>query len=118
MDTNLLALLIMCVVAALIPGLFIVLTSVLGPKKPSAEKSMPFECGVSSTGSRFKRFPVKFYVVAMMFLVFDLESVALYLWAVMFRELRFMGFFTMFLFVGILIVGLVYAWGEGGLEWE
>ncbi len=118
MDTNLLALLIMAFVAALIPGLFIVLTSVLGPKKPSAEKSMPFECGVTSTGSRFRRFPVKFYVVAMIFLVFDLESVALYLWAVMFRELRFMGLLTMFLFVGILVVGLVHAWSEGGLEWE
>lgn len=105
-------------VSAVIPALFIVLASILGPKKLSPEKLKPFECGVSSSGTRFKRFPVKFYVVAMMFLVFDLESVALYLWAALFRYLGFFGFFEMILFVGTLVVGLIYAWSEGGLEWD
>ncbi len=118
MSTNTVALLIMVIVSAAIPALFIVLASVLGPKKSTPEKLMPFECGVSSSGTQFKRFPVKFYVVAMMFLIFDLEAVSLYLWAVLFRYLGFFGFIEMVLFAGTLGVGLIYAWNEGGLEWE
>lgn len=118
MSTNIIGFLVTVFVAALVPALFILLATFLGPKKSTPEKLMPFECGVISSGTQFKRFPVKFYVVAMMFLIFDLESAALYLWTILFRDLNFFGFLEMLLFVAILVVGLIYAWNEGGLEWE
>jgi NADH-quinone oxidoreductase subunit A len=96
----------------------IVLTTVLGPKKKFPEKMEPFECGVSPINEPKSRFSVRFYVVAMLFIIFDIEAVFLFPWAVIFKELGMFGFIEMMVFIAVLTVGLVYIWKKGALEWE
>lgn len=105
--------------AVLIPVAMMGLSAVLGPRKKSAVKMEPYECGVvpASTRSRGK-LSIKFFVVALLFLVFDIEIVFLYPWAVSFRSLGSAGFAEMALFIVVLLAGLVYAWKKGALEWE
>jgi NADH-quinone oxidoreductase subunit A len=98
--------------------LFMVLTSVLGPKLRFAEKLEPFECGEHQLVSPYQRFNVKFYMVAVSFIVFDVEVVFLYPWAVVFRELGWYGFAAMAPFLVLLAVALAYEWMKGGLDWE
>jgi len=98
--------------------LMLVISSVLGPKKPSAVKAAPFECGSNPIGSARARFAVKFYVVGLLFIVFDLESVFFYPWAVQFRALGWFGFVEMLLFAATLLLGLAYVWRKGALDWE
>jgi NADH-quinone oxidoreductase subunit A len=95
-----------------------VLPSFVGPKRPSAIKSENFECGSVAEGSAHQRFAVKFYVVALLFIVFDVEAVFLYPWAVNFQSLGWFGFAEMALFAATLVVGLVYVWKKGALNWE
>ena len=94
------------------------LASFLGPKRFNPVKSQAFECGSESVGNARQRFAVKFYVVALLFIVFDVEAVFLYPWAVRFQELRWLGFAEMGIFAATLAVGLVYVWKKGALEWE
>jgi NADH-quinone oxidoreductase subunit A len=94
------------------------LTTRLGPKRPSAIKSTPFEAGSESSGPARQRFAVKFYVIALLFIVFDVEAVFLYPWAVNFQALGWFGYFEMLVFAATLIVGLIYVWKKGALEWE
>jgi len=94
------------------------LSWLLGTKRPSAIKSELFECGSESSGTARQRFGVKFYVVALLFIVFDVEAVFLYPWAVQFQELGWYGFATMGVFVFTLAMGLIYVWKKGALEWE
>ena len=94
------------------------LASVLGPKRYSAVKSDSFECGSESLGNARGRFAVKFYVVALLFIVFDVESVFLYPWAVNFKALGWFGYGEMLVFALTLLVGLVYVWKKGALDWE
>ncbi|MFW6414770.1 MAG: NADH-quinone oxidoreductase subunit A [Thermodesulfobacteriota bacterium] len=96
----------------------VVLSALLGPKRESAEKQAPYECGLPSEGIHYLQTPVKYYIVALLFLIFDLECVFLYPWAVHFNELGVFGFLAMFLFVVILLVSYVYDWKKGALEWE
>ena len=110
--------LFLIVVALGIGALFTGLSIFLGPKKPSAVKSMPFESGMPTQGSQFRRYSVRFYMVALTFLIFDVEIVFFYPWAVKFRELGFYGFWVMMIFFAILLIGLVYDWRKGALEWE
>lgn len=93
------------------------LASVLGPRSPNPRKERPFECGNPPFGPVVKRVSVKFYVVALLFIAFDIETVFLYPWAVIFSELGWIGFWTMVTFVGILGFGLVYVWKKGALDW-
>lgn len=98
---------------------FFVLASVLGPKNPGkAEHNTPFECGSESSGGRHVRLSVKFYLTAILFVVFDIEAVFLYPWAVRFRSLGWVGLVEMLGFLGVLVLGLVYCWKKGALEWE
>ena len=90
----------------------------LGPKNPTAEKMMPFECGAESAGAKHTRLSVKFYLTAILFVVFDIEAIFVYPWAVTFRELGWVGFMTMLSFLSVLVVGLIYCWKKGALEWE
>jgi len=90
----------------------------LGPKRPSAIKATAFECGSESSGTARDRFGVKFYVVALLFIVFDVEAVFIYPWAVLFKELAWQGLIMMSVFVFTLVLGLVYVWKKGALEWE
>ncbi len=106
------------VAATAIATLFFTLATVLGPSKPSAEKSLPFECGSDSDGAQHVRLSVKFYLTAILFVVFDIESVFVYPWAIQFRSLGWMGLASMMGFLLVILVGLVYAWKKGALEWE
>jgi NADH-quinone oxidoreductase subunit A len=94
------------------------LTTRLGPKSINAIKSAAFECGSPVIGSARQRFAVKFYVVALLFIVFDVEAVFLYPWAVNFRALGWFGYATMLIFASTLVMGLIYVWKKGALEWE
>ena len=103
-------------------GLFalgsLLLSSSLGPRNPTPEKLAPYECGITPTGSARDRIPVHFYLVAMLFIVFDIEIVFLYPWAVVMKRLGLFGLVEMGVFVVILLAGLVYVWKKGGLEWD
>ncbi len=96
----------------------VILSFLIGPKKPSAVKLAPYECGMPLVGSARQRFSVKFYIVAMLFILFDIETVFLYPWAVVFKKLGMFGFAEMGVFIVILLVGYVYVWKKGALEWE
>src|SRR4051812_11130025 len=109
---------LMFIIAAVITGALFTLTSVLGPKNPTAEKDMPYECGSESTGGRDVRPSVKFYLTAILFVVFDIEAVLIYPWTLQFRSLGWVGLGTMISFLALLVVALVYVWKKGGLEWE
>ena len=97
---------------------FVFLSQALGPKKYEQVKYSVYECGVDPFTSASVRVSVKFYLIALLFLLFDLETAFLYPWAVLFRDLGLFGFIEMAIFVGILLVGLVYAWKKGALEWQ
>lgn len=94
------------------------LAAVLGPRRPSAEKAGPFECGSEPIGSAHDRFGVKFYLVALLFIVFDIEAVFIYPWAVLLRELGWSGYVTMLVFAFTLVVALAYVWKKGALDWQ
>ena len=111
-------LLILFVIGAVITVTFFTATSLLGPHNPTPEKMTPYECGSESTGGRFVKPSVKFYLTAILFVVFDIESVFIYPWAVRFRALGWTGLAEMFSFLVVVVVALVYVWRKGALEWE
>ena len=90
----------------------------VGPKNPTAEKMMPFECGNDTEGAGNTRMSVKFYLTAILFVVFDIEVVFMYPWAVLFKGLGWACFATMLGFIVALLVALAYCWKKGALEWE
>lgn len=106
------------VIAALVPVLFMAIPALLGPRRPSAVKGEAFECGNPSSGPAWGRFDVKFYLPAILFVVFDVEVVFMYPWAVLARKLGLFGFIEMAIFVVVLALGLVYVWRKGALEWN
>ena len=109
---------LMLAVAAAIASLFYGLATFLGRHKhPSAAKNEPFECGSESTGGHLK-LSVKFYLTAILFVVFDIEAVFVYPWAIHFRDLGWLGLAEMLGFLSVLVVALVYVWRKGALEWE
>jgi NADH-quinone oxidoreductase subunit A len=91
---------------------------ILGMRKPTPEKQAPYECGMQPVGTARERFSVKFYLVAMLFLLFDIEAVFLFPWAVVYRDLKLFGFFEMLVFIAVVLAGYVYVWKKGALEWE
>jgi NADH-quinone oxidoreductase subunit A len=97
---------------------FVFLSQALGPKRYERIKYSVYECGVDPITSAAVRVSVKFYLVALLFILFDLETAFLYPWAVLFRDLGLLGFIEMAIFVGILLVGLICAWKKGALEWQ
>ncbi len=94
------------------------LAQLLGPRRPSRVKATAFECGSVPLGNARERFGVKFYLLALLFIVFDIEAVFLYPWAVLLRELGWGGFVSMAIFGFTLVIGLVYVWKKGALDWE
>ena len=90
----------------------------VGPKNPTPEKLMPFECGNDTEGAGNTKLNVKFYLTAILFVVFDIEVVFMYPWAALFKSLGWLGFATMFSFIVALLVALAYCWKKGALEWE
>ena len=105
-------------VAGLIVGVMCTINMIVGPKRPSAIKSEAFECGNPSSGSAWGRFSVRFYLTAILFLLFDVEVIFLYPWAVELRRLGVFGFVEALIFISILSIGLVYAWQRGALDWD
>ena len=106
------------VLAGVIAGGMVLLASVLGKKSPSQAKSEPFECGETPFSLPGGKLAIKFYLTAILFILFDVEVVFLYPWAVIFRELGVVGLVEMGIFLGILMVGYVYAWDNGALKWQ
>ncbi|PYS39803.1 MAG: NADH-quinone oxidoreductase subunit A [Acidobacteria bacterium] len=106
------------VLAGGITALMVVLSSTLGKKNPTAVKLAPFECGEEPLSQPVGRFAIKFYLVGILFILFDVELVFLYPWAVVYHTLGIPGLVEIGIFLGILMVGFVYAWDNGALEWR
>ena len=96
----------------------VILSHILGPRRPFQVKSDSYECGLPSEGAQYIQTPIKFYVIALLFLVFDLECVFLYPWAVYYKSLGMFGFVEMMFFLAILLICYFYVWKKGALEWE
>lgn len=92
--------------------------AILGSHKPNAAKNAPYECGFKALGDARLPFDVRFYLVAILFIIFDLETAFLFPWAVVLRKIGWFGFWSMMIFLGILVVGFIYEWKKGALEWE
>ena len=91
---------------------------IFGPRRKNPRKALPYESGLVPFGKAQRRFPVHFYLVAVLFILFDVEIIFFYPWAVMFRALGLFGFIEMVIFIVILLVGYIYIWKKGALEWE
>jgi NADH-quinone oxidoreductase subunit A len=104
-------------IAFAVAGAIVTLSWLIGQHKPTRAKMSPYECGVAPVGDARERFSVKFYLVGMLFILFDVEAVFLYPWAVILRELKMFGFWEMLVYVGIVLVGLFYVWKKGVLDW-
>ena len=115
---NYLPILILLVISAALAAFVILLSTFLGPRRPTLRKLQPYESGMTPLGPAQRRMPVKFYLVAVLFILFDIEVIFFYPWAVTFRQLGLFGFVEMLVFVGVLLIGYVYAWKKGALEWE
>jgi len=89
----------------------------VGVKRPSRDKLSPYECGISPVGNARERFSVSFYLVGILFILFDVEAVFLYPWAVVFKSLKWFGFTEMLLYIAVLLAGYVYIWKKGALDW-
>ncbi len=105
-----------------IAGAFAVVTIVgaraISPKDPSPQKNMPYECGITELDPPVERFPVRFYLVAMLFVIFDVEVILFFPWAVSFRAFPAFSLIAMTVFIGLLGVAFLYEWRNGGLEWD
>jgi NADH-quinone oxidoreductase subunit A len=99
-------------------GFNILLSQFLGPRKPTPEKMAPYECGMPPVGDARERQSVKFYLVAMIFLLFDIEIAFLYPWAIAFRELGVVGFWQIVTFFTLLVTGYIYVWRKGTFDWS
>lgn len=118
MDHPYFPLVIVFALAGVVVLALLVIAQTIGPKSFSPVKAEPFESGNPPKGDARMRFSVRFYLVAMLFLIFDLEVVFLYPWAIYFRQLGLYGLVQMVIFLGILTVGYVYVWKKGALEWD
>jgi NADH-quinone oxidoreductase subunit A len=96
----------------------IVLGKLVSPNRPDAEKNSPCECGLEAFEDARMKFDVRYYLVAILFILFDLEIAFLFPWAVVIQEIGLAGFFAMMVFLGVLVVGFIYEWMKGALEWE
>ncbi|MGW8317904.1 MAG: NADH-quinone oxidoreductase subunit A [Candidatus Promineifilaceae bacterium] len=105
-------------IAVFLAILLPVLSVSLGPRRPSARKLTPYESGITPIGQAQRRLPVKFYLIAVLFILFDIEIVFLLPWAVTFRQLGLFGLIEVLIFVAILVVGYIWVWKKGAFEWE
>jgi NADH-quinone oxidoreductase subunit A len=115
---NYLPVLVFIIVGAVIGGVMIAAGFVLAPNRPDKEKLSPYECGFEAFEDSRMKFDVRYYLVAILFILFDLEIAFLFPWAVVLEELGMFGFWAMVIFLGILVVGFIYEWKKGALEWE
>jgi NADH-quinone oxidoreductase subunit A len=111
-------LLLMFILAAGLAGALIVVSALVGRHRPSREKDQPYECGISPSGDARGPFSVQFYMVALVFILFDIEAIFLYPWALVYHNLGLFGFVEMVLYIGILLVGYIFFWKKGALDWN
>ena len=110
--------LLFLIVATGIGVALILVGNLLGPKHPSAEKLSPYECGFAAFEDARMQFDVRYYLIAILFIVFDLEIAFVFPWALVFRELGVFGLVEMGVFLALLVIGFIYVWKKGALEWE
>jgi len=115
---NYLPVLIFIAVGVIFGGFMIVVGSLLSTSKPYSEKNSAYECGFEAFENARMKFDVRFYLVAILFIIFDLEIAFLFPWAVVLRDIGMFGFLAMVVFLGILVVGFIYEWKKGALQWE
>ncbi len=118
MTSDYVPLVVFLLAAILFAVLAVVMSSLFGPRSPSPAKAQPYECGIVPGETARRRLPTGFYLTAMLFIVFDVEAIFVYPWAVLLRVLRGPGLVEMGIFVGVLSVALLYVWRKGALEWE
>lgn len=123
MDSGVFALILLFLLAAATGGAIVALSAAIGRRRPPPERGLPYECGLDPVGGARGRFSVKYFLVAVLFIIFDVEIVFFYPWALAFRELASGGqgvflLVELAVFVAILALALAYAWGRGALEWE
>ena len=109
---------ILFVVSTALAAILILVGVIFGPRRKNPRKAQPYESGVTPFGQAQRRFPVHFYLIAVLFILFDVEIIFFFPWAVMFRALGLFGLIEMAIFIAILLVGYVYIWKKGALEWE
>ena len=110
--------LLFLIVATGIGVALLIVGNVLGPKRPSIEKLSPYECGFNAFEDARMRFDVRYYLIAIQFIIFDLEIIFMVPWATVFRDLGVVGLVEMAIFAGMLLLGFIYVWKKGALEWE
>ncbi|MET0027894.1 MAG: NADH-quinone oxidoreductase subunit A [Candidatus Thiodiazotropha sp.] len=115
---NYLPIVIFLAVAFVMGGVVIGLGFLLGTRKPDSEKLSPYECGFEAFEDSRMKFDVRYYLVAILFIIFDLEIAFLFPWAVVLDQIGMVGFIAMMVFLGILVIGFIYEWKKGALEWE
>jgi NADH-quinone oxidoreductase subunit A len=111
-------LLLMFILAAFTAGALITASTLVGRHKHTREKDQPYECGIVPTGDARHPFSVHFYMVALIFILFDIEAIFLYPWALVYHDLKVFGFVEMLLYIMILLVGYIYLWKKGALDWK
>lgn len=115
---NYLPVLIFIAVGLVFGSFMIVMGFILGPHRPNAEKLSPYECGFEAFEDARMKFDVRYYLVAILFIIFDLEIAFLFPWAVVLRDIGMFGYMAMVVFLGILVIGFMYEWKKGALQWE
>ena len=110
--------LLMFIIAAGFAISFIGLSQLFGQRERTRTKLMPYECGKDPVGSARERFSAKFYLIAMIFILFDIEAIFLYPWAVVYRELKMFAFVEMLIFIVLIVAGFVFIWRKGALDWS
>jgi len=115
---NYLPILIFLLIGAFVGVAAVAIGFVLGPRKPDREKLSPYECGFEAFEDSRMKFDVRYYLVAILFIIFDLEIAFFLPWAVALDDIGLVGFWAMMIFLGILVVGFIYEWKKGALEWE
>lgn len=115
---NYLPVLIFIIIGLAVGGVMITLGFVLAPHKPDSEKNSAYECGFEAFENAHMKFDVRYYLVAILFIIFDLEIAFLFPWAIVLDDIGMFGYVAMLIFLGILVIGFIYEWKKGALEWE
>jgi len=115
---NYLPVLVFIVVGVVVGAVFLTIGFLVAPRRPDSEKLSPYECGFEAFEDSRMKFDVRYYLVAILFIIFDLEIAFLFPWAVVLKKIGMFGFLAMCLFLGILVIGFIYEWKKGALEWE
>ncbi len=115
---NYLPVLIFLIVGGVVGAMMIMTGFVLGPSKPDSEKNSPYECGFEAFEDSRMKFDVRYYLVAILFILFDLEIAFMFPWAIVLDKIGYFGLWSMIIFLSILVVGFIYEWKKGALEWE